>query len=102
MTALFQNEDQHLNLFVGDLHNHCNVSYGHGSLSDAMKNARLQLDFASVTVHAVWPDLPLNDPKLKYLVDYHQKGFARAAANWPDYLKTVEELNEEGSFVTFP
>jgi len=39
-------------VYYGDLHNHCGSSYGHGSLEDAYRNARLQLDFASVTPHA--------------------------------------------------
>ncbi len=42
----------HLTAFYGDLHNHCGISYEHGSLDDAYRNARLQLDFASVTPHA--------------------------------------------------
>ena len=93
---------QDLNLYLGDLHNHCNMSYGRGSFSDAMKNARLQLDFASVTIHAVWPDLPMDDPRLGYLVDYHIKGFARASENWPAYLEAIDQHNEDGKFVTFP
>lgn len=90
------------NVYYGDIHNHCNVSYGHGSLDDALNNARLQLDFVSVTVHAVWHDLPTDDPKLAYLIDYHREGFARAKANWADYLKIIEQNNEDGQFVTFP
>ena len=90
-----------LTAYYGDLHNHCDLSYGHGSLDAALRNARLQLDFASVTVHAVWPDLPLDDPTLAYLVDYHRAGFARAQANWPAYLATMDAQNEDGRFVTF-
>ena len=89
-------------LFFGDIHNHCGVSYGHGTLTEALYNARLQLDFASVTVHAAWPDLPLDDAKLGYLVDYHRTGFARAQAGWPTYLAEIEQQNEDGRFVTFP
>jgi len=90
------------NIYYGDIHNHCDVSYGHGSLADALKNARLQLDFVSVTVHAVWHDLPTDDPELAYLIDYHKKGFARAEANWAGYLQTIEQTNADGQFVTFP
>lgn len=88
--------------YFGDLHNHCGLSYGHGSLGAALQNARLQLDFASVTVHAVWPDLPTDDPYLGYLVDYHEKGFAKAEAAWPGYLEAMDAANEDGRFVTFP
>lgn len=91
-----------LDIFFGDIHNHCDLSYGHGSLADALHNARLQLDFVSVIVHAVWPDLPTDDPKLAYLIDYHEEGFARAKANWAGYLQDTERANEEGEFVTFP
>jgi len=89
-------------IFYGDIHNHCDLSYGHGSLIDALHNARLQLDFVSVVVHAVWPDLPADDPGLAYLVDYHEKGFAKAQANWAGYLQDIDRANTEGEFVTFP
>ena len=93
---------QNLTPFLGDIHNHCNLSYGHGSLHDALTNARLQLDFVSVTVHAVWPDLPTDDPNLAYLVDYHEKGFIQAKANWSGYLQDMQQANVDGEFVTFP
>ena len=47
-----------LKVFWGDVHNHCNVTYGHGDLSDALAAAEQQLDFVSVTPHALWPDIP--------------------------------------------
>jgi hypothetical protein len=47
--------------YYGDLHNHCDMSYGHGSLDQALKRARRQLDFVSVTGHAYWPDMPVDD-----------------------------------------
>ena len=52
MTFISGNGYQNLGVFFGDLHNHCGLSYGRGSLEDALQNARLQLDFASVTMHA--------------------------------------------------
>ncbi len=91
-----------LSAFFGDLHNHCNLSYGHGSLEDALYNARLQLDFCSVTVHAVWPDIPRDDPELTYLIDYHEDGFLRAKASWQDYLTTINAHNYPEKFVTLP
>lgn len=91
-----------LNVYFGDIHNHCDLSYGQGSLSDALTNARAQLDFASVTVHAVWPDLPTDDPNLDYLVDYHEAGFSKAKAGWEPYLQAIDNANESGRFITFP
>jgi len=93
---------EHLNLYFGDIHNHCDLSYGHGSLEDALANARMQLDFASVTIHAVWPDLPTDDPTLAYLVDYHRDGFTKAKASWNTYLSQMEHANSKGKFITFP
>lgn len=91
-----------LNLYFGDIHNHCEISYGHGPLEAAFRNARLQLDFASVVVHGAWPDLPLDDPQLDYLVHYHQVGFEQAQQKWAAYLAQTERENREGEFVTFP
>ncbi len=91
-----------MNVYYGDLHNHCDLSYGHGSLDDALHNAQLQLDFASVTIHAAWPDLPQDDARLGYLVDYHREGFVKAQANWPGYLERTRAANTPGQFVTFP
>ncbi len=87
--------------FWGDIHSHCNVGYGHGAIEDAFQNARLQLDFACVTVHAHWPDIPERSPRLAPVVDYHQRGFARTAEQWQRLTEVVEANNEPGDFVTF-
>lgn len=87
--------------FYGDLHSHCAVGYGHGSLKDAFKNARLQLDFAAVTVHAYWPDIPIGEVRLKELVDYHLKGFKRSAEAWPQVRAEVEDNYQPEEFVTY-
>ena len=57
-----------LRAFYGDLHNHCDISYGHGSLPEALKRARRQLDFVSITGHAYWPDMPVDDGRVAYIV----------------------------------
>ena len=92
---------QGLRVYYGDLHNHCNISYGHGDLEDAYANARLQLDFASVTGHAHWPDMPPAEGRLKYLVDYHRHGFERLASIWDRVQETTEKHHEEHRFVSF-
>ena len=86
----------------GDLHNHCDLSYGHGSPEEALCNARLQLDFVSLTVHGAWPDVPREDPALDYLVAYHEQGFERAREGWDDYLRLTDRANQPGRFVTLP
>jgi hypothetical protein len=90
---------KNLQPYFGDLHSHCAVGYGHGSLEDAFRNARLQLDFAAVTVHAHWPDIPNSEPRLQDLVDYHQRGFRVASDAWPLVQEIVEANHQPGEFV---
>ena len=87
--------------YFGDLHNHCNIGYGHGSAEDAFHNARLQLDFVAVTPHAHWPDIPENEPRLEKLVAFHQHGFARTRQEWERFQQSVEAHYEPGRLVTF-
>ena len=87
--------------YFGDIHNHCGISYGHGSLEDAYTNAKLQLDFASVTGHSSWPDMPEQDERLQSVVEYHRTGFQKLERSWREYLQLTEQLNEPGEFVTF-
>ena len=96
------NLKQNFSVYYGDIHNHCNLSYGKGTLAEAFHNARLQLDFVSVTLHGYWDDLPQDDPNLDYLVEYHEIGFERAAQAWDGYKSATEAANETGKFITFP
>jgi hypothetical protein len=91
----------HLTPYYGDIHNHCAVGYGHGSFGDALYNAQLQLDFAAVTVHAHWGDMPAADERLAAAVAYHQKGFARTKLAWHQVQAAVEGAYRPGHFVTF-
>lgn len=91
-----------LSTFYGDMHNHCGISYGHGSLDDAIANAREQLDFVSITGHAHWPDMPEATERIQYIVDFHEEGFARLKKSWEGMMETLRAENEEGSFVIFP
>ena len=87
--------------YFGDLHNHCEVGYGHGTLENSFQNAKLQLDFVAVTVHAHWHDIPAADERLKDLVDYHLQGFQKAADGWQNLREMVKENYVPGEFVTF-
>ena len=98
MTA---NAYEGLSAYFGDIHNHNNIGYGHGSLADSFHNARLQLDFMAVTPHAYWPDLPVEDERLADLVAYHQRGFERTREQWSTVREVVEANYEPGKFVTF-
>jgi hypothetical protein len=89
------------NVYYGDIHNHCAVGYGHGTFDEALQNARLQLDFACVTVHAHWGDLPKADARLAEVVAYHEMGFERTAQAWDMVQQRVQEAYEPGRFVTF-
>ena len=92
-----------LKVFWGDVHNHCNVTYGHGDLSDALAAAEQQLDFVSVTPLAMWPDIPgENDPRLNWVIGYHTAAFRRLrAGGYEKYRRMIEAANRPGKFLTF-
>ncbi|SFZ83569.1 hypothetical protein SAMN02983003_1724 [Devosia enhydra] len=85
----------------GDVHNHSNLSYGHGSLADALRRAARQLDFVSITGHAHWPDMPVDDPSVAHIVAFHVEGFARLQRLWPGHFATLAEASGSGLTV-FP
>lgn len=89
-------------LYWGDLHSHCSISYGHGTVEQALSRARGQLDFCSVTGHAFWPDMPTDRETYGEIIDYHHSGFARLAGNWERLLALQADACEPGRFVTFP
>ncbi|MGR3662961.1 MAG: hypothetical protein ACU0CA_17540 [Paracoccaceae bacterium] len=86
----------------GDIHNHCALSYGHGSLEGALQRARLQLDFVSITGHAYWPDMPVDEPSVAHIVDFHREGFAKLAKGWIKHFDTLQEYDDDGVFSVFP
>ena len=90
-------------MFWGDLHNHCNLTYGHGDMRDAFEAAKTQLDFVSVTPHAMWPDIPgANNPRLKWVIDYHTGAFKRLRqGGYEKYVAMTNEYNKEGEFLAF-
>jgi len=91
-----------LTSYYGDIHNHCNISYGHGSLEDALRRAKRQLDFVSVTGHASWPDMPVDDESVAHIVDFHIKGFERLHRLWPKHFDTLASYEEPGRFAVYP
>lgn len=102
-TNTASNQKQPLNIYFGDIHNHCNLTYGHGDMRDAFEAAKQQLDFVSVTPHAMWPDMPGKDaPRLAWVIDYHIGAFKRLRqGGWEKYVAMTNEYNQDGKFVTF-
>ncbi|MEQ6389196.1 DUF3604 domain-containing protein [Bacillaceae bacterium S4-13-58] len=90
-----------MNLYWGDLHNHCGISYGFGSLENALKAAEKQLDFVCIIGHAAWHDIPEKTENLEFLVDFHEKGFDKLQKNWSEVQELVKASNKPHKFVTF-
>ena len=93
-----------MKVYWGDLHSHCGVSYGTGAPERALAQARAHLDFCSITGHAFWPDLPVDDPRFRYdaAIEQHLGGFAKLRLNWADLLERMRRYNVRGEFVTLP
>ncbi len=84
-------------LYVGDLHNHCNISYGHGSLEKAIAFAEQQLDFFTVTGHFAWPDMESGvQPIPEQVQEYHRNGFAKLRRGWAEYQRLMKQSAETG------
>ena len=89
-------------LYWGDLHSHCSISYGLGTIEQALARARQQLDFCSITGHAFWPDMPADRQRYGQIIDYHHEGFARLASNWRTLLDAQAAGSREGEFLALP
>jgi len=89
------------NIYWGDIHNHCNISYGHGRLEDALARAGQQLDFCSVTGHAFWHDMPEGKSGLAEAVRQHTRGFEKLAKNWDKVTRKIAGFNKDNSFLAF-
>jgi len=88
-------------IYWGDLHCHSNLSYGEGDPETGIRAAREHLDFATITAHAAWPDMPTGPGRLSWVRDYHLKGFAKARRGWPAFLKMLARYRDDGRFITF-
>jgi hypothetical protein len=89
-------------LFWGDLHSHCSISYGEGTVEQALLRAKAQLDFCSITGHAFWPDMPTDRSRYGEIIDYHRQGFARLADNWEELVARQAAASRAGEFIAFP
>ncbi len=93
------------NLYWGDMHCHCGISYGRGSLKDAFEAAREQrLDFCSVVGHSSWHDTPRDEEHMNRIRDYivyHDEGYERLARLWPEIKKLTRNAMKPGKFIPF-
>lgn len=89
-----------MNLYWGDIHNHCNITYGYGSLNNALRLARNQLDFVMITGHAMWPDMYDRNEETEFIVDFHEEGFKKLRDHWEEVRATINAANS-AEFVTF-
>lgn len=89
-----------MNIYWGDLHNHCGITYGFGSLDNAIARAKSQLDFCAFTGHAMWPDMYEKRPETEFVVNFHEVGFKKLKDHWPEIREKIKKAGEEG-LVTF-
>ncbi len=86
-------------IYWGDLHSHCAISYGTGSLERALRAAAGHLDFAAITGHANWPDMPRDRARYGAIIDYHRDGFERLAERWAEVQAHIERHHRPGRFI---
>ncbi len=84
----------------GDFHNHCGITYGFGSLENALKIARSHLDFCCITGHAMWPDIYQRTSETEFIVDFHQEGFQKLHDHWEEIRAEMARQNDD-ELVTF-
>ena len=89
-----------MNLYWGDLHCHCGISYGFGSIENALKIANRHLDFCCITGHAMWPDMYERNAETGFIIDYHNAGFEKLRNNW-NYVREIVNANNTDNLVTF-
>ncbi len=90
-----------MKLFWGDIHNHCGISYGYGSLENALRNAKNHLDFCAITGHAMWPDMYDKTDETAFVVGFHTEGFAKFNRLWEEHVKKLISESNDDDFVTF-
>jgi len=90
-------ENDRLQLYWGDLHNHNAVGYALGSLERSIDLAQAHLDFFAFTGHASWHDMPKmpGDRHLKWV-----NGFDVHSKHWEKTRRQIEEANSD-KFVSF-
>lgn len=93
-------EDDIMRILWGDIHNHCGITYGFGSLENALKAAKSQLDFCAIIGHAMWPDMYEKNEDTKFVVNFHLEGFKKLKDHWEYIRQTIADTNSD-EFVLF-
>ena len=73
-----------MQIYWGDLHNHCGITYGYGSQANALARAADHLDFCAITGHAMWPDIVERNEETAFIIDFHQEGFKKLRDHWDE------------------
>lgn len=89
-----------MNIYWGDIHNHCGITYGFGSQKNALARAAAHLDFCAVTGHAMWPDIYARNEETAFTIDFHHEGFRKLRENWEQVRAEIAAANSQG-LVTF-
>ena len=106
---LLSANEQHRNwiashvFLLGDVHNHCGISYGHGSVNHAIGFACQQLDFFSITGHFAWPDMTTNPERSlpSDVAQYHREGFAKLRQQWDAYRNSMKQVEADYPIIPF-
>lgn len=89
-----------MQVYWGDLHNHCDITYGYGSQANALARAADHLDFCAITGHAMWPDIVERNEETAFIIDFHQEGFKKLRDHWDEVRREIAAANGP-DFVTF-
>ena len=93
------------NLYWGDMHCHCGMSYGKGSPEDAFEAAKQQrLDFCALVGHSSWHDTPRDSEHMNRIKDYivyHDEGYIRLENMWPKVKELTRNNLKPGKFIPF-
>lgn len=104
-TSGYSHKKNTFNLYWGDLHCHCGISYGRGSLKNAFRIAQdNRLDFCSIVGHSSWHDTPRDSEsldRLKHYIEYHDRGHKKLEKLWPEIKEQTRNSIKPEKFIPF-
>ncbi|MCY4586008.1 MAG: DUF3604 domain-containing protein [Bryobacterales bacterium] len=96
--ASADHDDNRLNPYFGDLHNHNSIGQIRGSLERTFEIAPSHLDFFAFTPQSQWPDMR-EIPQGRNA--QFESGFQAVRENWAKIQRLTAEVNEPGAFAAF-